>query len=50
MEEDLSQEEVVFLLGVEEYCQILEEGVVFLPLEEEVHYSQEEGEYLMELD
>lgn len=30
--------------------QSLEEEVVFLPLEEEAHFSQEEGEYLMELD
>lgn len=40
------QEEVEVCL----ILQILEEGVVFLPLEEEVHYSQEEEEYLMELD
>ena len=45
-----------FLLQIQEevevclILQILEEGVVFLPLEEEVHYSQEEEEYLMELD
>lgn len=41
-----SQEEV----GVCLILQSLEEEVVFLPLEEEVHYSQEEGEYSMELD